>query len=117
MTDDQKRKEFGTSLLEYTRGLLNTRGGRWIAQAEEKAVGQAPPVIPSGPWSNNYAPNPVEPPFPVDINYVPPVDASAAPAFPAADVANADVGQGALPASPQVERARPSPNKGTIRRV
>ena len=94
MTDDQKRKEFGTSLLAYTGSLMHQPKGRWAPQAAieqaEKAAAQAPPVIPSGPWSNNYAPNPTEGPLGYSIDAVAPVDPlSVAPAFPATEKAGA----------------------------
>jgi hypothetical protein len=86
-TIDKLVRPSGTSLRDYSSIQSPRPSGRWtksvIAEAE-KSVAQAPPVIPSGPWSSGYAPELIEPPFPVDINFVPPVDPpSVALAFPA----------------------------------
>jgi hypothetical protein len=84
MTSNQKEQEERTKQLLEDKARASTYrqqqvgvqgpGGRFAAQANAEGTlikgGHGPGA---GPWSGND-PNPLEPPFGIDINFVPPVE-------------------------------------------
>jgi hypothetical protein len=107
----------GTSLKDYGRLQNPNPQGRWSSEAIARAEGQASqaptyPRIQSGPWGSDF-PNPTEEPLGFSVDRIGIGD----PNQPSLSSPLATTDEGALPDSPQVERAQPSPNKGTIRRV
>src|SRR6516162_7320032 len=73
MNETRKRPE-GSTYLEHTiANALNERGGRYAREVPTFPGANVYPKQPdTSPWSQGGA-VPLEPPYPVDINYVPPV--------------------------------------------